>query len=163
MYTYYMYECVYTTTKRILCVHTYLQVSTIVQHGCVGPMCNLIPDRWQRDVVVEIILNGLENCLKHVEIAFKIVEESGAIDKIKQLQAKDSYYDLPLMLQTRTLLKVYFQGYVSIEFSHVYHVYLSTYHDCSGLFYCCLFYVICLSVVPYTEQIRKTVFSISIV
>ena len=42
MYTYYMYECVYITTKRILCVHTYLQVSTIVQHGCVGPMCNLM-------------------------------------------------------------------------------------------------------------------------
>ena len=119
MYTYYMYECVYTTTKRILCVHTYLQVSTIVQHGCVGPMCNLIPDRWPRDVIAEIIFNGLENCLKHVEIAFKIFEESGAIDKIKELQ--DSNYG-SISDAAATLLKVYFRGYVSIEFSHVeYH------------------------------------------
>ena len=151
MYTYYMYECVYTTTKRILYIHTYLQVSTIVQHGCVGPMCNAIPDRWPRNVIAETILNGLENCLKHVEIAFKIVEESGAIDKIKELQ--DSNYG-SISDAAATLLKVYFQGYVSMKFSHV------EYHTIKFLFSMALqvysllffFYVISLSGISYTEQ-----------
>ena len=145
MYTYYMYECVYTTTKRILCVHcTYLQVSTIVQHGCIGPMCNLINDR-QKEVIVEIILNGLENCLKHVEIAFKIFEESGAIDKIKQLK---NHCSIGIAEAADTLLKVYFRGYVSIEFSHVDAICISKY--LSKMFRSFLllsFYVICLSVV----------------
>ena len=67
-------------------------------------------------MVVEIILNGLKNCLKHVEIAFKLVEESGAIDKIKQLK-KD--YSRGISKAADTLLKVYFRGYVSIEFPHL--------------------------------------------
>ena len=58
----------------------------------------------QKNMIVEIILNGLEYCLKYVEIAFKIFEESGAIDKIKQLK---NNCPIGIAQAADTLLKVY--------------------------------------------------------
>lgn len=73
------------------CVHS-TQVSVMVQHGAIGPMCQLLD--CQDSTVIQVILDGLFNILKaageNSTVITEAIEEAGGLDKIELLQQHEN-------------------------------------------------------------------------
>ena len=65
-----------------------LQVSYVVDQGCIGPMCVMLGS--EDPMVIQVILDGLGNILKMAGPRFRIIadviEEVGGVERIEALQ-----------------------------------------------------------------------------
>ena len=70
-----------------------LQVTYVVQNGCIGPMCALLT--CQDPTVVQVILDGLGNILKmagpNAGVIADAIDEAGGLEKIESLQSHENF------------------------------------------------------------------------
>ncbi|GLJ54715.1 hypothetical protein SUGI_1175350 [Cryptomeria japonica] len=85
-------EAAWAITNATAC-GTHEQIKYLVNHGCVKPLCDLLPCPDTR--VVTVCLEGLENILKawdggHNNEYASLLEDAGGLDKIEALQEHEN-------------------------------------------------------------------------